>query len=398
MGKKLREKISKETHALADAAVDDAAAAPPPPSSTDGPLFVLDTTGNLNSRKSLKRRQRDADDAAASSAALSSLAAATARAKRRDSDRRLRKRPRTATAPPASRPPPSTTGDDLFDVWATAPSPSPSPLTPSLAPRTHRKLAGQFTAHASKGLVPAAQATKAALPDPGQSFHPAADDHEALLTRASNHHLFLFQQNEAVRRQLNPDLFPSSDPTPTPATDAPKAEEEEEEGDGGLGVHRPPTVDRRLTQAQRNRRRAARLKAALHSEAAGTAALHRQLTRLPVILSSLKKAERAQEKRKAVIARLKATQPMHHPRLGPYPQVVEAPPEVALTDELSGSVREVRVSVNVVKDAMRRMEERRLIEVRRKVKGNRRYAMKEFERYKESKEEGILPQYPRKGD
>ena len=393
MGKKrLEKKISQDTTDLSEAVVDVQAADALP---SDVPLFFVDTQGDSESRKSLKRRQHLNEQIAHAARAQVDLADATARAKRRESDRRMRKRQRTTPTPLASTAAAPRADEPLYDVWAGEPPPAAS--APSPVPRTHRKLAGQFIAHAASSVRSAVEASKASLPHPGQSFHPAADDHEQLLTRAANHHAFLFQQNEAVRRQLNPDLFPTSDPTPSPSTTQPDLADSDSDS-SPPGVPRPPTLDRRLTQAQRNRRRAIRLKAALHSQASASTALHRQLQRLPVILSALRRQQKVQERRRAVIARLKATRPDRQPRLGPYPQGEAAPPEVPLSEELTGSVREVRVSVNVVKDAMRRMEQRGMVEVRKRVKPHRRYALKEFERYKPSREEGVLPQYPRKGD
>ena len=397
--KKLANKISNDTHALANTAVDGDDSAQTS-SLEDAPLFVIDTQGNSESRKALKRRQRDQEEDALAAKARAELEAGAARSRRMASDRHLRKRSRAELSATSKQSTANAVEETMYpyDVWSETALPE--------AARGHRKLARQFIAHAPAAVVPSAVASAKALPDPGQSFNPSAEAHEALLTRAANHSYFLFQQNEAVRRQLNPDLFPS--PTPVLATrsgslDSAVAVEGMDDGDDdvAVGVHRPPTVDRRLTQAQRNRRAASRLKAALHSSAASTAALHRQLTRLPVILSSIRKQQKAQQRRAEVIARLKATQPDRRPRLGPYPQTREdmAVPEVALPHELRGSVREVRVSVNVVKDAMRRMEERGLVEVRRRVKPTqRRYALRQFDRHKESREEGVLPQYPRKGD
>ena len=403
--KKLASKISSDTHALANTAANDDSA--PASSTGDARLFVIDTQGNSESRKALKRRQRDQEEDALASKARAELEASAARSLRMASERNLRKRPRAEPSATSKQSTASAVDDAMqpYDVWSHTALPE--------AARGHRKLARQFIIHAPAAVVPSAVASAKALPDPGQSFNPSAEAHEALLTRAANHSYFLFQQNEAVRRQLNPDLFPSpspglpssaerSDSAPAGSSDSALVDEDMDDDEAtAIGVHRPPTVDRRLTQAQRNRRAAARLKAALHSSAASTAALHRQLTRLPVILSSLRKQQKAQQRRAEVIARLKATQPDRRPRLGPYPQTREdmAVPEVALPHELRGSVRQVRVSVNVVKDAMRRMEERGLVEVRRRVKPTqRRYALKRFDRYKESKEEGVLPQYPRKGD
>ena len=175
----------------------------------------------------------------------------------------------------------------------------------------------------------------------------------------------------------------------------------EEEEDADAALPRPPTVPRRLTQTQRNRQRAQRLKAALQSQVASAAALDRQLQRLPVIISALRQQEKRAERRRLVIARLKATQPDRQPRLGPYEQrgAADAVPDVPLPEELSGSVRELPVSLHVVRDAMKRIESRRLLESRQRLKpGKRRYKLRQYDRYKDSKEEGRLPQYERKGD
>ena len=428
MGKKLASKISHETHSLAEQAAqpDDNSADHPSSavSADDAPLFFVDKAGNVESRRNKKRRERDEQEAAEEKQTQAELEAAAARNKRRASDKAMRKTakaandttptPATTTTTTARTTPftstasvPSTTAhssaiaDPLYDIWADAAAPEPAPL---LKPRTHHKLASQFTSHMTRSIVPAAKATADLLPHPGQSFHPAADDHAVLVNRATAQHMHQLQQSERIKQQLNPDDYPDSSSAalalPTAASDAGVKEEDGEQGEDGdvKGVMRPPTLSRPLTQTQRNKREQHRLKQRLVSEHSRQARLHKQIDRIPLILRTVHKQQALASKRRAIIDRLKQHTPDRMPRLGPYRQEeARRAEEVRLDGEMSGRVRDVRVSVHVVSDAMRRLHERGLVEVRKRVTGQmRRYKLKEYERYKDSKEEGVLPQYVRK--
>jgi len=169
-------------------------------------------------------------------------------------------------------------------------------------------------------------------------------------------------------------------------------------GEDVKGVMRPPTLSRPLTQTQRNKREQHKMKVRLLSSHSQQSRLHKQIERIPLLLQAVRKQQALESKRRAVIARLKQRTPDRMARLGPYKQEEgRRAEEVRLDDEISGRMRDVRVSVHVVSDAMRRLQERGLVEVRKRVAGQmRRYKLKEYERYKDSKEEGVLPQYVRK--
>ena len=427
MGKKLAAKISHETHLLAEQAVQpdgdsDDHRASAIASASDAPLFFVDKAGNVESRRNKKRRERDEQEAAEEKQAQAEVDATLARNKRRASDRAMRKKAKastdttaastatshSSTTTAASHTPststPSVVADPLYDLWsdaaAVAAAPEPAPL---LRPRTHHKLATQFTTHLNRSIVPAAKATVNSLPHPGQSFHPAADDHAVLVNRATAQYMHQLQQSERIKRYLNPDDYPevltppaSSSTTIVPPTSA--TDEMEEGSEDVKGVMRPPTLSRPLTQTQRNKREQHKLKQRSSSEQSQQSRLHKQIDRIPLILQNVQKQQALADKRRAIIQRLKQHTPDRMPRLGPYKQEegrrVE---EVRLDDEMTGRLRDVRVSVHLMGDAMRRLQERGLVEVRKRVAGQmRRYKLKEYERYKDWKEEGVLPQYVRK--
>ena len=423
MGKKLTGKISHETHSLAEQAaqplgdVDDLPT-PAAASADDSPLFFVDKAGDVESRRNKKRRERDEQEDAQGKQSQFEVEAALARNKRRASDKAMRKKAkasndttastsatpvsvRSTTAPSACQS--SALADPLHDLWSDTSLPEPAP---PLKPRTHHKLANQFIAHLNRSIVPTAKATANSLPHPGQSFHPAADDHALLVNRATAQHLHQLQQNERIKQQLNPDDYihtittPASTSTP-PSSSAGVSSDVDAaaaEGEDAKGVMRPPTLSRPLTQTQRNKREQHKMKQRMLSEHSQQSRLHKQIDRIPLILQTVHKQQALADKRRAIIQRLKQHTPDRLPRLGPYKQEEgKRVEEVRLDDEISGRLRDVRVSVHVVSDAMRRLQERGLVEVRKRVTGqNRRYKLKEYERYKDSKEEGVLPQYVRK--
>ena len=419
MGKKLTSKISQETRSLVEQVVHSSSGlcedvALTVAAADDPPLFFVDKAGNVESSRYKKRRERDEQEAAQEERAQAQLDAAVARHKRHASDRAMRRKTKaTASTTPTPTPTPtsasiasapstsqsSVIADPLYDLWSNPTSPEPAPVVKQ---RTHRQLASHFTAHLNRSVVPASKATVDSLPHPGQSFHPAADDHALLVNRATAQHLHQLQRNERIKQQLNPDDYtdPLTIPAFTPAThDSSIAKTEDgAEAEDAKGIMRPPTLSRPLTQTQRNKRHQHRMKQRILSEHSQQSRLHKQIDRIPLLLQTVQKQQAMADKRRAVIQRLKQQTPDRMPRLGPYKQEEgRRAEEVRLDDEISGRLRDVRVSVHVVSDAMRRLQERGLVEVRKRVTGQtRRYKLKEYERYKDSKEEGVLPQYIRK--
>jgi hypothetical protein len=100
----------------------------------------------------------------------------------------------------------------------------------------------------------------------------------------------------------------------------------------------------------------------------------KQIARLPAVLSSIKKEAKTHASEQARIAGLRETQPDHRARTSKHEFVAEFP-EVPLEDELTDrSLRTIRPALNIVGDQFKSFQEKNMIDVRKQVKGLKRYA------------------------
>ena len=145
-------------------------------------------------------------------------------------------------------------------------------------------------------------------------------------------------------------------------------EEEEEERDGEGGTKNPAvTRDGKMTKAQRNKQTRAREQRAAEEANRLAKRQRHELSNLKALKSRLEEEEAAaadkQERRKVAREERRAEAPR---RLGKH-RFTPEPSAVLLTEEVTGSLRQLPGSHTLLRDRLKSLERRELVEPRKKV-------------------------------
>jgi len=215
--------------------------------------------------------------------------------------------------------------------------------------------------------------------DPGISINPDLNAQQDLIKRAYAQHVKEEADHAAIIARFHPkrarDIEKNGEENENKEND-----EEQEDEDRPIGTR--VISERRLTQAQRNKKLR---KIALTEELKRKRMqknLKKQIHILPQVLKDLQEEAKVKTHEKEKIKELKKN-PNKPIRLGP--NLIEKEfPEVLLPDEVQGGhFRNVQPSGRLVLDQFKRFQERNLIEPRKKNNYTRKYKLIRYERFKE---------------
>lgn len=228
-------------------------------------------------------------------------------------------------------------------------------------------------------MIPEASATVAiAAPSGGVSYHPTDTAHQKLLQAAHDKEQRRLAQEAAIRKRLPANLSAAAREEMWLREMAPDDDEEEEgeemerlicpgseAGSEAAGVLvKPVRAENRKTQQQRLTE--ARIKA--ETEARKAAKLERIRENEVFRLRSLKKELTAQEnEREQRLSRRQAQEQqkrLNHPRKLSSQKFQEPDPELILTAELPGNLRELKPEGNLFRDRVISLQKRNMIEAR----------------------------------
>jgi len=134
-------------------------------------------------------------------------------------------------------------------------------------------------------------------------------------------------------------------------------------------------VEKRLTQAQQNKKKRKKLIKEEDKKRKIAKALKEQLKILPNVIQSINEEEKQNQQDKEQLEELKKN-PNKPLRLGKNLYQPDFP-DVVLTEDIQGGhFRNIRPSLKVIKDQFKRFEEKNIIEPRTKARYKRRYKMK----------------------
>eukprot|EP00898_Chlorokybus_atmophyticus_P001907 jgi/Chlat1/2717/Chrsp180S02880 len=206
---------------------------------------------------------------------------------------------------------------------------------------------------------------------PGSSYHPPEDAHQDVLAQAVAREMTKVYQrelqpasvpvitNEQAMLMSGEDVYFLNVDDGNDANDASEPDDNE-----------APAVLRRRekhTRADLNKKKRAREQARLEAEVSRRKKLRKELDRLPEIESELGEEERARALRKLRLETSREDKRKELPRrLGKHKFEPEAPP-VLLTEEVSGSLRQLKSVVSLTKDRFKSLQRRELIEPRVRV-------------------------------
>lgn len=225
---------------------------------------------------------------------------------------------------------------------------------------------------------------------PGGSYNPDFFSHQALLQEAHDVEVKKKKQEDKIERQL---AFDKKD-TATVETilreqveglveeeeeeeaEAASNAEEEEEEDTAIGSI---SVAQKKTERQRKREKALKIKEQQRLADRHKTVQHQQLFQLRSIKASIKKKEKStqdkQIKRKAK-QEAEKSQPRRLGKLRFQPQDME----VKLSDELAGTLRQLKPEGSILKDRFKSLQKRNLIEPRERAKFKRKLKLKYVEK------------------
>jgi nucleolar protein 53 len=260
-------------------------------------------------------------------------------------------------------------GKETYDVWnkieiIPAPENLPPPAilaysksVPALPPSTLRS--------SSRLLRPRETVDAVTIAEGGQSYNPALEDWEDLISRTAE------REEERLTKIAMKEWVPQPEDVETPAADQDDSDEHDEDNNDqgenrGLTFLGKPVKVQRKTQAQRNKQARQQEQLRLRHLAQTLKSKHKQISNLPSLLtqvtlprgdSSLKKPKKTKE-------------------------LPVAPLEVQLSDELAESLRLLKPEGNLFRDRYRSLVERGIVEGRfQRNRRGRRYPVKYVEKY-----------------
>lgn len=260
----------------------------------------------------------------------------------------------------------STTEKESYDVWTKvqvipAPEDLPPPAIlsysksqPALPPSTLRSSTHLLRPRESVHAVTVAEA--------GQSYNPALEDWEDLISRTAE------QEQERLTKIAMKEWVPQPEDVETPAPEVDsEAEEEDQEKKGETYLGKPVKVKRK-TRAQRNRQLRQQEQNRLRTLAQNLKQKRKQVSNLPSLLSqityhSAKHSSQGEKSKK--------------PKELPV-----APLELQLSDELAESLRLLKPEGNLFRDRYRSFVERGIVEGRfERNRRGRKFPVKYVEKY-----------------
>lgn len=252
----------------------------------------------------------------------------------------------------------------------------------NMAKTRPRRKREQMEPHVIKAPLPVA--------DAGTSFNPEATALADALQEAHKFAIKEKQRKEALQQLLRGE-HKSQQVRPVVEYDW-EAEEKNERDQGAAITVKPIVPENRVTKTQRNRRARHEAMMREHEKRRKEREHRKQLHNLKNIVADVDEEER---KKKERLARRRARREeeertgKRRPNLGNQVMGDEFP-DIILTDEVTGSLRSTPTTLKAVKDQMRRIQAKNLIEPRRRHKLRRRYKKITYKRRKDKFELNAL--------
>ncbi|XP_053373636.1 ribosome biogenesis protein NOP53-like [Mercenaria mercenaria] len=236
-------------------------------------------------------------------------------------------------------------------------------------------------------LIPAVE-----IPHPGSSYNPGYDEYQDLLQKAHSKELKKLQEEERIKRALD-EKFPSARDAPTEEShleemsaglfhNSEKDEVDEEEGDlDKLSVNPPVRRENKKDERRRKKEKAFKEKAQLAEKEKQKRIKDNSFFRLKSIKAEIKAKDKLLESRGKKRAEKKARD-LYRTKTLSKNKYEEPDLELKLSDELTGSLREMKPEGNLLLDRYHSMMKRNILEVRGRPipKKQKKYKPKVFEK------------------
>lgn len=226
------------------------------------------------------------------------------------------------------------------------------------------------------------------IPHPGASVNPSYEDHQELLLLARETEVGKYKEEQKLKRALD-DQFPSKADAPTkadylvemsagliPSSD----EDDSDQEDGGIKCINPP-VRREDRKSRKKRRRELEVKLQQRNKKTNKAAKQREnmIMRIPTLKAEIKIQEKVFKERAKERDAERAQSIYKTKRLGKV-KYAEPDLDLKLSEELVGSLREIKPEGHLLNDVYKSLQKRNIIEPRIQQKKKRTYKPKVFEK------------------
>ncbi|XP_035478126.2 ribosome biogenesis protein NOP53 isoform X2 [Scophthalmus maximus] len=224
---------------------------------------------------------------------------------------------------------------------------------------------------------------------PGGSYNPDFFSHQALLKEAHEVEVKKQKEEDKLERQLavNKDDTATEETVIREQVEGLVEEEEEEEEDEEEAAHDEEDEDaeggsslaKKKTERQRKREKADKIKELRRLDSKRQMDHRQQLFQLRSIKASIKQQEQSTEDKQKIRKANQEAEKSQPRRLGKL-KFQAQDLEVQLSDELAGSLRQLKPEGSVLKDRFKSLQKRNLIEPRERAKFKRRHKLKYVEK------------------
>ncbi|KAF7651039.1 hypothetical protein LDENG_00116580 [Lucifuga dentata] len=269
---------------------------------------------------------------------------------------------------------------DYYDLWGQT-STAKDAADPWFLQQTGKKLVKRPEKMNEKpSVLPAVEVIA-----PGGSYNPDFFSHQALLQEAYDVEVKKQKEEEKVERQLavnKEDMateetgFQEQVEGLVEEEDAEETVPNEEEDDVAVGAI---SLAEKKTERQRKREKADKIKEQQRLADRRQIDQQQQLFQLRSIKTSIKQQEQRMKERQKQRKDNQAAQKSQPRRLGKL-KFQAQDMEVQLSDELAGSLRQLKPEGSILKDRFKSMQKRNLIEPRERAKFKRRHKLKYVEK------------------
>jgi nucleolar protein 53 len=252
------------------------------------------------------------------------------------------------------------------------PKPVKAPLTMKMIPVAVKTIPAVETVH------------------PGASYNPLPDQHRELIQQAVKVELVKAKREEELAENgpSKAVLLKLQQVEPTSTMDCDLDDDDDDENNSGgsydknvaeIAAATTTGKTRRKTQAERNRQERERQQQMERQREKQQAEKERELNRLSHLQRQLNESTKQQQQRRQERKQQNAQQ-LAPPRLSRH-AYQSLPIAVQLTEELAGSLRELKPESNLFKERFNMLQKRGVVETRLPISVKRRYQKKEFEKH-----------------
>jgi len=228
------------------------------------------------------------------------------------------------------------------------------------------------------------------VPHPGASVNPALDDHQNLLLMARNKEVNKYKAEKKIFNAVDGKFLSREEMKANEAThliemsaglvdDSESEEESDDSVDEYMTTNPPVRREDRKTRKQRRVELETEIQKSEKKLKTDVKQRENMVLRLPTLKAEINKKEKVVAQRRKKKEMQKEQEKFQTKRLGKV-KYVEPDQDLKLSDELVGTLREIKPEGHVLADVYKSLQRRNIVEPRIRQKNKRKYKPKVFEK------------------